>query len=128
MNQKSLSAVVLLPLAATSGATRTGTGTDIGAGYGNIGRREVRVRCAAYLDANTTNVDFAVQENTTSASAGFAAVAVGTTNADITTTGSTDIFCVPSKRYLRVIATYSGTTASGNSYAEVYLENREITS
>ena len=127
MNQKSLGTVVLLPLAA-AGATVTGTGKDIGAGYGNVGRREFRVHCAGYLDTNTTSIVFAVQENTTSASSGFAAVGGGTTQANVTTTGSTDIFCSATKRCLRVSATPAGTTANSVQYAVAFLENRETTS
>jgi hypothetical protein len=122
MNQKSLSAVVLMPLVAASGSKTTGSGVDIGATYANVGRREFRVRLTGFIGANTTALAASIQENTTSAAAGFTDIASST--ATITTSGGADVFITTNKRYLRAILTPAGTTASAQGHVEVYLENR----
>lgn len=124
MNQKSLAVVSLYAPTAAKSALDTGSVIDIGSGYANVGRREMKCILAANLGANTTACAVQIQEATTSG--GNDAANISGATATLTTTGITSFHFSTSKRYVRVICTPAGTTASVTPEVALLVEQRAI--
>ena len=124
VNQKSLTRVVLVAPAAAITTNTDHTAVDVGAGYANVGGREMRAILSAVMTANTTSVTVKLQDNTTSDTTGFADI-TGAAFAALTTTASAaDIFFQTNKRYVRAVTTVAGTTPSVQPIASVFLAGR----
>lgn len=126
MNQKALTRIALVDVAAAITTNTNHTAVDVGAGYANVGRRDMRATLSAAMTSNTTSLAVKLQDNTTSDTTGFADI-TGATFTALTTQGSAaDIFFSTNKRYVRAVSTVAGTTPSTQPIVMVFAEARSV--
>lgn len=127
MNQRILSAKELF----THGAaitTDTGfTAVDVGLGYTNVGKREMKAIVGTFMTANTTSATYKLQDNTTSGATGFADISGASWTAFTTSDAGTEIHFSTNKRYVRAYVTVAGTTPSVEPFGWLFVAQREPT-
>lgn len=128
MNQKNLSVITLVGVTAAITTNTNHTAVDIGAGYANVGRREMKAFGAVAMTANTTSVTIKLQDNTTSTAtdSGWGDITGAAFTAATTEGQLAALHFATIKRYVRAVSTVAGTTISTQPVVFCLLEPRAV--
>lgn len=129
-NQRSLAVLAIYPPAAAVTTNTNAAAVDL-APYANVGRREMKAVFGAVMQSGTTAVVMKIQENTTSGAGDGGWSDISGATKTLTTEGGLNttntIHFSTTKRYIRAVATLSGTTLSAQPFGIALAEKRVTT-
>ncbi len=125
MNQRSLAVVNLLtPDETALEARTTGAAVDIGAGYANVGRREMKAIFAASMNTPSSTQPATLELWEATTSGGNDAAQISGATLTLTTQGITSGHFSSNKRYIVPVVDFAGATPSAVVTALCLVERR----